>query len=122
MDAASTDTTKANAEERTFDLQTTNGAVVILRQILAGNGWTKKVKQSRRAARMVKRLPKLRGPDGAKDEESMDAWAEELHPLSVGEADRDMCKTCIRWYVEEGRLTNTESTLVLLDEFGVTED
>jgi len=115
------DATKANADERTFDLTTTNGAVSLLRGMLAGNGWTKKVKQVRRASRLVKRLPRIKPPKDA-DEDQFEAWAEAPNALSIGEADRDMCKACIKWYIEEGRVSSSESTLVLLDEFGVVEE
>lgn len=114
-------TAAVNSDERQFDLELTKGSVLILRQMLQAKGWTKKVKTARKACKLVKRLPKLK-PNKDMDADAFDLWSEEQLLITIGESDRDLTKVCIRYFIEEGFIDNTESTLVLIDEFGVTEE
>lgn len=93
------------------------GAIRIMRDIIAGTGWAKTTSHIVIGGGLLSRLPEIQEPPAAKDD--VTAWGKKPVPeFEITEKERDACKVAIDHFAGQGAIPPNVYSAELLRAFG----
>jgi len=112
-------------EIKTHELALTNGAVLVLKSVLPSQGWYEgsPISIPIAANDINERLSDIKQPKQEASDEQLVEWDRKTYTLSgVTEKQREAMKRCVSFYLKKATLPIINSTAVLINELGLSEE